>query len=230
LSKKYKSGVYAHSSETESEVKECVERHGKTPTALFNDLGLLDNGGGYFHLTHLTNEDITLLAKNKIYSVTNPCSNLKLASGIAELEKQYKAGIKIAIGTDGAASNNALDMFRETYLAAVLAKVKTNDAAAAPADIVLNWAVGNGADAMGLPDSNALEVGKKADFVIIDLAAPNMNPHNNLIKNLVYSGNPSNVLATIIDGKTVYENGEWKTLNVAELNAEANKIIARMKA
>lgn len=229
LAKKYKQPVYTHNSETANEVQGCIERHGKTPTALFEELGIYDFGGGGFHCVHMTDEDLEIFKRRGLWVVTNPCSNSKLASGIAPLYKMYNMGINLAIGTDGPASNNALDMFREMYLASVLQKIRENDAAAMPADAVLKMAVSGSALAMGLTDCDELSEGKKADIAVIDLDQPNMQPLNNTVKNIVFAGSKSNVKMTVSNGVVVYENGEFPTLDKEKIFAKANEIIEEKK-
>ncbi len=225
LAQKYKEPVYTHNSETASEVQGCIERHGMTPTALMESLGMFEYGGGGFHCVHMTDEDIDIFVRRGLWAVTNPCSNLKLASGIAPLAKMNEAGVRLAIGTDGPASNNALDMFREMYLASVLQKVRENDAAAMPAEAVLKAAVSGGALAMGLTDCDVLAEGKKADMMVIDMDRPNMQPVNNIVKNLVFAGTRDNVKMTVSGGVIVYEGGEFPTLDKEKIYAKANEII-----
>ncbi len=229
LARKHKQPLYTHNSETANEVQGCIERHGKTPTALFEELGMFEYGGGGFHCVHMSDEDLEIFKRRGLWAVTNPCSNCKLASGIAPLYKMYNMGIKLAIGTDGPASNNALDMFREMYLASVLQKIKEEDAAAMPADAVLKMAVSGSALAMGLTDCDELAEGKKADIVVIDLAQPNMQPLNNTVKNVVFAGSKSNVKMTVSDGVVVYEDGNFPTLDKEKIFAKANEIIAAKK-
>ncbi len=229
LSEKYQGPVYMHSSESKSEVSGCVERYGVTPTVLFEKLGLLEHGGAHFHCVHMTEEDLTILKKKQIYVVTNPSSNLKLASGIPEIQKMLDMGIPVAIGTDGPASNNCLDMFREMFLVTALAKVKTEDASAVSADEVLRMATVNGAHAMGLIQADVLAEGKFADMIMIDLNQPNMQPLHNIPKNIVYSGSKSNVKMTMINGKILYENGKFHVgTSKEEIYARANEITRRI--
>ena len=148
--------------------------------------------------------------------VTCPGSNSKLASGIAPICKYIDAGLNVAIGTDGPASNNSLDMFKEMTLLYSLQKLTLNDATALPAYTILKMATVNGAKAMGLNDSDVLEVGKKADLIEIDLHRPNMQPINNIISNLVYSGSKENVKMTMIDGRILYREGKFFTKERAE--------------
>ena len=201
--------VWSHNSETESEVNECVKRHGATPTRLFDDLGLYDYGGGGYHCVWMTDDDIDIFRARGLTAVLNAGSNGKLASGIPPLGRFLDAGVKLAVGTDGPASNNALDMFREMYLINILAKLDEGDAAAGDPARILEAAVGGGARAMGLADCDRIAPGKQADLIVIDLHRPNMRPEHNIVKNLVYSGNPGNVRMTMIAGKVLYENGAF---------------------
>lgn len=201
--------VWSHNSETRSEVEQCVDRHGTTPTRLFDDLGLFDYGGGGFHCVWMTDEDVDIFRRRGLYAVLNACSNGKLASGIAPLRRFMDAGVRLAVGTDGPASNNALDMFREMYLINILAKLAEKDAAAGDPGLILEAAVGGGARAMGLADCDCIAEGKQADLIVVDMHRPNMRPVNNIVKNLVYSGNPGNVLMTMIAGVIRYEKGEF---------------------
>lgn len=210
LAAKYEAPVYTHNSETRREVEQCLERTGKTPTAYLDGLGMFDYGGGGYHCVYMTEEDLQIFADRGLSAVTNPASNLKLASGVAPIRRMLEKGINIGIGTDGPASNNCLDMFREMFLVTGLAKLKDMDASAVDASKVLYMATVGGARAMGLTDCDTLEPGKLADLVMIDLHQPNMQPLNNIPKNLVYSGSKQNVAMTMVNGKILYENGEFR--------------------
>ena len=230
LAEKHEAPVFTHSSETKSEVEGCLERYGKTPTELFEELGLFNYGGGGFHSVWMSENDLEIYKKHGIWAVINAGSNSKLASGIAPLEKMQKAGINTAIGTDGPSSNNALDMFREMYLAAVTQKLKTSDAAACDAAELLKSATVGGAHCMGLYNCDIIYTGKKADLTVIDLHRPNMQPINNIIKNIVYSGSKENVKLTMINGKILYENGEFIGTDIEKIYYEAQKITDRLKS
>lgn len=230
LAEKHEAPVFTHSSETKSEVEGCLERYGKTPTELFEELGLFNYGGGGFHSVWMSENDLEIYKKHGIWAVINAGSNSKLASGIAPLEKMQKAGIDTAIGTDGPSSNNALDMFREMYLAAVTQKLKTSDAAACDAAELLKSATVGGAHCMGLYNCDIIDTGKKADLTVIDLHRPNMQPINNIIKNIVYSGSKENVKLTMINGKILYENGEFIGTDIEKIYYEAQKITDRLKS
>lgn len=230
LGQKYKTGVYAHNSETKNEVQGCIERYGVTPTVLMDQLGMFEYGGGGFHCVHMSEEDLRICKEKGVWVVTNPSSNVKLASGIAQIDKMLKAGIGLAIGTDGPASNNCLDMFREMFLVTALQKVSLEDASAVDAIDVLKMATVGGAKAMGLNNCDTLAVGKKADIIMLDLMQPNMQPLNNIAKNVVYSGSKQNVKMTMIDGKILYMDGKFTIgIEPEEIYRKANESIERMK-
>ncbi|MCR4868510.1 5-methylthioadenosine/S-adenosylhomocysteine deaminase [Lachnospiraceae bacterium C10] len=229
LAHKYKSPVFLHNAETKREVAECKERWGMTPTALTDALDLYRFGGGGYHMVHMEEADFEIMKKRNLFAVTNPCSNLKLASGIAPIKRYLDENIPLAIGTDGPASNNALDFFREMYLMTALAKVREEDASCVPAEEVLYAATAGGAHAMNLTDCDRLAVGKKADLVMIDLNQPNMQPENNLVKNLVYSGSKSNVKLTMVNGQILYKDHQFRIgFDPKEIYDRANAIISRM--
>ncbi|MCM1155202.1 MAG: amidohydrolase [Roseburia sp.] len=209
LSHKYKAPVFAHISETASEVEECRKRYGMTPPVFLDSLGMFAYGGGGYHCVHMTKEDMDVFAGKGLYVVTNPASNAKLASGTAPINEYLQRGIPVAIGTDGPASNNALDMFREMFLVTALAKLRENDASAVDAWEVLKMATVNGSKAMGLPETDVLAEGKLADIIMLDLKQPNMRPFHNIPKNIVYSGSKQNVKMTMINGSILYENGRF---------------------
>lgn len=223
LAHKYKAPVFAHISETAEEVVGCRERYGVTPAVLFEKLGIYDFGGGGFHCVWFTDEDREIFKKRGLWSVFNACSNLKLASGITPVHKFVKDGMNIAIGTDGAGSNNALSMFREMYLDCVLSNVETKNAAAVDPFTILKAGTSGGALCMGLTDCDVLDAGKKADIIMIDMNKPSMQPENNIVRNIVYSGDNSVVKMTMIDGKILYEDGKFNTLDLDEVIRECNK-------
>lgn len=166
-----------------------------------------------------------------MYAVTNPASNAKLASGIAPITAFLKEGVPVAIGTDGPASNNCLDMFREMFLVTGLAKLREKDAAAVDAADVLKMATVNGAHAMGLYDADILAEGKLADIILIDLNQPNMQPVNNIVKNIVYSGSKQNVSMTMVGGRILYEKGKFLTAEKPEdIYRKANEIIRKIES
>lgn len=230
LSEKYQAPVFTHNSETRDEVDGCIERHGMTPTAYLDSLGMFRYGGGGYHCVHMTDEDLDIFRDRGLTAVTNSGSNVKLASGIARITDMMDRGIDLAVGTDGPASNNCLDMFREMFLVTALGKIRENDASAVSADRVLLMAVRGGARAMGLEECNCLAVGKLADLVMIDLQQPNMQPLNHIVKNLVYSGSKQNVKLTMVNGRVLYEDGKFDIgVEPGVVYEMANEIIGRMK-
>lgn len=221
LAKKYHAPVYTHNSESRLEVEQCIERTGMTPTVYMDQLGLFEYGGGLYHCVHMTKEDFDVIKEHGISVITNPASNLKLASGIAPINQMINEGINIAIGTDGPASNNCLDMFREMFLVTALAKYRETDASAVDAQKVLKMATVGGAKAMNLSECDVLKEGKQADLIMIDLNQPNMHPIHNIQKNIVYSGSKQNVKMTMVAGRILYENGEFS------IGEDADKIYER---
>ena len=231
MAHKYKAPIFAHNSETKSEVEECIGRYGLTPTQLMDELGMFEYGGGGYHCCYFDDKDIEIFKKRNLSIVTNPASNLKLASGIAPISKYMEAGINIGIGTDGAGSNNCLDMFREMFLVTGLAKVHDMDASSVDAVKVLEMATKGGAKAMGLNRCETLSEGSLADMIMLDLKQPNMQPVNNIVKNIVYSGSKQNVMMTMINGEILYENGIYHIgCDVDQLYDECNRIANRFKA
>lgn len=211
LAHRYKEPVYAHIAETGKEVEECRGRYGMTPVVFLDSLGMFAFGGGGYHCVHMTEEDMEIFRRRRLYVITNPASNLKLASGIAPIAEYERRGIPVAIGTDGPASNNCLDMFKEMFLVSGLSKFREGDAASIDAEDVLAMATVQGAGAMRLTRADVLKKGKLADLILIDLRQPNMQPIHNIPKNLVYSGSKSNVQMTMIHGRILYYKGEFRT-------------------
>lgn len=229
LAHKYSAPVYMHLAETKAEVQGCKERHGVTPAVFFETLGLFDFGGGGYHCVHMTEDDIAVFQRRRLYAVTNPASNAKLASGIAPIKTYVEKKIPVAIGTDGPASNNCLDMFREMFLVAGLSNIVTEDAASIPTMEILNMATVNGAHAMGLKDCDVLAKDKLADIIMIDLHQPNMQPIHNIAKNIVYSGSKANVAMTMVHGKILYRNGAFfMGQDPEEIYATCDKIAQRI--
>ena len=229
LAHRYKAPVYTHLAETEREVENCRERYGMTPAVFLDSLGMFEYGGGGYHCVHMTDQDLEVFRGRGLYAVTNPASNLKLASGIAPVAEFVRRGIPVAVGTDGPASNNCLDMFREMFLISGLSKIREGDAASLDAALVLHMATVGGAGVMGLENADILAAGKLADLILIDLNQPNMQPVHNIAKNLVYSGSKSNVRMTMINGRILYRDGEFYVGDSPEhIYAECEKIVNRI--
>ena len=231
LAHKDKQPMYTHNSETKVEFDECVGRYGVSPTVFLDSLGLFDFGGGGYHCVYLTDEDIEIFKKHDMSVISNPGSNTKLASGIAPIQKFIDSGLNVALGTDGPSSNNCLDMFREMFLVTGLAKLRENNASAVDALTVLKMATKNGAKAMLLDDCDVLAKGKQADMIMIDLCKPNMQPLNDIARNIVFSGSKQNVKMTMVAGKILYEDGKYNIgIDEETVYKEANDIITRLKA
>lgn len=206
-----KAPFFVHVSENQKEVDDCYKERGMSPVQFLDKNGAYDYGGGGYHCCFFNDEDIEIFKRHNCSVVTCPGSNSKLASGIAPISKYLEEGINVAIGTDGPASNNCLDMFKEMSLLFSLQKLTLKNPAALPAFEILKMATVNGAKAMGLKDCDILEVGKKADIIEIDLSRPNMHPFNNIVNNIVYSGSKENIKMTMINGKILYMNGKFFT-------------------
>ena len=221
LSHKYHAPVYTHNSETKAEVQGCIDRYGMTPTTFLDSIGMFDYGGGGFHCVHMTPQDLEVFLDKDLFVVTNPSSNVKLASGIAPLTQMHDMGIHLAIGTDGPASNNCLDMFREMFLTTALQKVSLEDAAAMDAHLVLHMATAGGAMAMQLPDCDVIAPGKKADLIVIDPHGPSMMPVNDKIAALVTAMHSANIQSTMCDGKWLMRDRKILTLDEEAILKEA---------
>ena len=207
--------VHLHVSETEREHRECLARHGKTPIAYLAGTGLFACGGYAAHGVWCTDDDFRIMRELNVTLVHNPTSNLKLGSGIARIPEALAAGVNVALGTDGCASNDNLDIFEEMHLASNLPKgVRRDPTVLSPWDVI-EMATKNGARALGLRDSGEIRVGAAADLCVVDLAKPHLIPHSpSLIPNLVVNSmHASDVTMTIVDGQVVYDRGQWMTLN-----------------
>lgn len=212
--------IQIHVHETQHEIDESLQQYGERPLVRLNRLGLLGPRTMCVHTTALDDDDIALLKENNCHVVHCPESNLKLASGFAPIQKLRDAGINIAIGTDGTASNNDLDLFSELRTAALLAKAVANDASALPAIAALEMATLGGARALGLDEHiGSLEVGKLADMIAIDFSAIENQPFYHPVSQLVYSNTGSRVSHAWVAGKLLMENRQPTTINLQELKA-----------
>ena len=216
---------HIHLSETKSEHENCKQKYGKTPARVFYDAGAMDAQTLFAHCVWIEPSDIELF-KEKGASVAHcPASNLKLGSGVCDTYALLQSGINVAIGTDSAASNNSLDMLREMYLAAILPKGINNKADIITPKQILKMATRNGALAQGREDCGLVKEGFKADVIVLDLNKPNMYPDFDVINNIVYSANSSDVLLTMVDGEVLYRNGEFKYIDVEKVGFECNRIV-----
>ncbi len=220
--------IHTHISESLSENETIRAGYSCTPTELMDKTGLLTDKTIAAHCVHLADSDIALLAKRGVHVVTNPVSNLKLANGVAPVPKLLRAGINVAVGTDGASSNNALNMFRELSLLTILHKGVSGDPQAITAREGFDMATKNGAKALGLSNLGEIKTGMKADLSILDLDRPNMQPLNDPIAALAYSANGSEVETVMVGGRIVMENGLFTTIDKERALFEVHKICERI--
>ncbi|MCQ2241361.1 amidohydrolase [Treponema sp.] len=221
--------IHAHLSETEKEQTECKERHeGKTPAEFMENAGVLESQCQFAHCVYVTEEDEELLKKAGSFLIHNPSSNLKLGSGIAPVKRWVEKGLKVCIGTDGASSNNNLDMMEEIHVAALLCRGATKDANAVSAADIVKMATVNGALAQGRKDCGAIKVGNKADIIVFDLMTPNMQPDFDTLANVVFSAQSSNIVMNMIDGRVVYRDGNFAFINKEEVYKEVNERLGRI--
>ena len=213
--------IHVHLSETKDEVEKCQRIYGKSPVALLDDLGVFDCGTLAAHCVWVSEQDIRILAEKKVRVVHNPSSNLKLASGAAPVSAMLEAGVTVALGTDGATSNNKLDMLEEIRLASFLQKLDRMDPTALPSRQVLQMAHQGGAAAIGQGDvSGRIESGYKADLTIYNTTAPHWCPQHDLASILTYAAASADVSHTLVDGRVLYRNGEFTTIDIAKVKAE----------
>ncbi len=209
--------MQTHLSETEKEHEACIARYGMTPTEFYASCGLFNAPTTCAHGVWLTEHDMELLASNGATVAHNPCSNLKLGSGIAPITRMLEKGVNVGLGTDGAASNNALDLFREMYIASILAKGREKDPTCGEAHTVLKMATENGALAQRRDKCGKIEVGYAADLVLLDTDAIHNIPSYDAAYTAVYSAKSTDVLITMVDGKILYENGVYTTLDIEKI-------------
>lgn len=228
FAKKHNLDVSVHLSETLKEVGDCTVFHKQTPPEYLESLGFFDRNALCYHCVHMDKDDLQILANYGASVATCPSSNIKLASGIAPVYAMINKGINITIGTDGAASNNSLDMFKEMFLVATLSKVNIYNAAAVTAKQVLAMATKNGAMALGF-NTGEIKVDKLADIILIDINQPHFYPHDNLLSALVYSAKSSDVYLTMVGGNVLYENNKFNVgMPASEIYTKCNEIRRRI--
>ena len=226
LSKELGIGSHVHLAETQTEQDNCMAQHGVSPTEYLEKEGLFSTKTLAAHCVVMSDHDIEILAKNGVSVAHNPQSNMKLASGIAPVKKMLEAGVNVSIGTDGASSNNDLDMWEEMRTASLLQKVNTHDPCAIPAYTALQMATVNGAKAIGREGELGVIVpGALADILLVDIQKPHLYPHTNLISELVYSTHASDVDTVIVNGRIVVKNRKCLSMNAEEVCSTAQKHI-----
>lgn len=215
--------VHIHMNETQAEIKQMAEQYGKRPFKYIEDIGLFDMPAIAAHCVWLDEEDIDIMKKHNITAVHNPGSNMKLASGISPVPRLISEGINVALGTDGASSNNNLDMLEEVRLAAMLHKVNQFDPLAIPAQDALKLGTENGAKALLLHGVGTIAVGNKADIVLYNMNRPEWVPRHDLVSLLVYSASSASVDTVLCNGKVIMEKGEVLTMDEERIMYEAQE-------
>ncbi|QGY41150.1 amidohydrolase family protein [Pseudodesulfovibrio cashew] len=210
-----------HLAESPEETAVCLEKYGKRPVALLHGLGLLSGRTTLHHCVDVTDEEIAILAETGTKVVHNPASNLKLCSGISPVQKLLDAGVVVGLGTDGASSNNQLNMFRDMALAALLGKVRHEDASALSAQSALDMATRGSAECLGWQGLGRIEKGCPADMIALDLNSPNLMPVFNPVSHAVYASTGMEVCMTMVAGEVLYLYGDYRTMDVHELRNEA---------
>lgn len=213
----------AHMSETQKEVADCIERHGVTPIKWFEQLGAFKNPTFAAHCVWVNDDDVRILRENNVTVVHCPSSNMKLGSGFAPIPRYLKEGVNVALGTDGAASNNNLDLIEEMHLASIIHNGYTNDSTVMNSEEVIKIATGRSTLPVG-----KLTVGDTADIFAIDTAKPHLTPNVDDTALLCYAANGSDVCMTMVDGNILYENGEFFTLDKERILFDANQAVKQI--
>lgn len=223
--------MQVHVSETQSEHEECKQRHGgMTPVEYLNHYGLFDTPTTTAHCVWIEEKDYDILKEKGVTVVCNPISNLKLASGVANVDKLMKKGINVTIGTDSVASNNSLNFIEEMKVFAIAPKMMFKAPETVTPLEVVKAATVNGARAQGRMDCGLLKEGYKADLIMIDISGGHFHPVHNLLNNLIYSASGSDVVMTMVDGKVLYENGEYKTIDIEKTIYEVERLTKEILA
>ncbi len=217
---------HIHLSESETEVKDCFDKYGKSPVKLLADIGFLDDRTLLAHCVQLSDEDIDILRSSGAHVITNPASNAKLGNGFAPVLAMKERGINLCIGTDGPASNNTLNMFREMGMLSLIHKGISRSPVALPADFVIRAATENAARALHEEGRlGVIKEGARADLAFIDLDAVSLFPNNNIVSSLCYSANGSEVCDVMIDGKFVMQGRQLLTIDKERVYYEVNKLV-----
>ena len=231
LADEYNMGIHIHVSETQKEINDITDEKGLRPFEYLDKIGFLGPDVVAAHSVWLSDNEIEIIKKNNVKVSHNPCSNMKLASGVAPVSKLIENDICVSIGTDGASSNNNLDLIEELKTASLLQKVSTLDPKVLTSDEAIAMGTIKGAEALGLDSEiGSIEVGKKADIILIDTNSANMVPDSStLSSNVIYSANGSNVDTTICNGKILMENKKLSVLDEQEIYEKARKAIKELK-
>jgi 5-methylthioadenosine/S-adenosylhomocysteine deaminase len=218
--------IHVHVSETYLEHEECKQRHeGRTPSEYFRDCGLFDRPATAAHCVWLENQDFEILKEKGVTVACNPISNIKLASGTCNVPKLFDMGINVALGTDGVASNNSLNFMEDMKFFALLPKGFHQRLTSVSPEDVLRVATSNGALSQGRTDTGILKTGYKADLIMLDIGGPSMHPMHDLVSNIVLAASGSDVIMTMVDGKVLYKQGEFLTLDIEKVIYQADKSV-----
>jgi len=219
-----------HASESKGELEMVFEKYGKTPIEVLDSFGLLGKRTLLAHCVHLSDAEIERLSASGTSVAHCPSSNLKLSSGIARVAEMLERGVNVAIGTDGAASNNDLDLFHEAQLAALVQKGVTGNPRVLPAEKAFAMLTIDGARAIGLEDKiGSIEIGKFADLTVVDFSSANLTPCHNYYSNLIYAISPADVTDVMVEGRLLMKDREMLTLDATEVIAKANAIAKRIE-
>lgn len=220
--------MHVHVSETAFEHEECKKKYGMTPVEYLDRQGIFDTKATAAHCVWIEGDDYEILKEKGVTVAVNPISNLKLSSGVCNVPKLLEEGINVAIGTDSVASNNNLDFIEEMKVFAVSSKEKFKDPTAVTSAETIYAATFGGAKSQGRWDCGKIEEGCKADLIVLDISGPHMHPVHDLITNIVYSASGSDVVLTMADGKVLYEDGEYKTIDIEKTIAGVERSAKRI--
>ena len=222
--------ISIHMSESPFELQYSKDTYGLTSIELFESIGFLDGPTIGAHVVWPTEAEISILAERKVGVIHNPTSNMKIASGISPVSEMLQAGVRVGLGTDGAASNNDLDMWEEMRLAAFLQKVDRMDPEVMSASTVLTMATRGGAEAIGLGDSvGSLAVGMRADIIQVSFDDVHFIPTYDVISHLVYVADEQDVSSVVVDGKVLMKNREMLTIDTQRVRREATELAGRIQ-
>lgn len=227
--KAHNANIHLHLSETKAEHEECKQRHGgMTPAAWFEHCGVFDSPTTAAHCVWVEDSDIEIFKRRGVNVSLNPASNMKLASGFAPVQKMLDAGVNLSMGTDGMASNNTHNMLQSAYLLACSQKGNALDPTVIPAKDVLRMLTSGGAKAQGRDDCGVLAPGKKADLIVMNIDTLWMTPVYDMAVNLVYSANAADVVMTMCDGKVLYRDGEYLTIDIEKTKSEVRRCVGEI--
>lgn len=228
LAKELDLNIHTHISETKKEHENCKAKYNLTPVQYFQKLGLFDQPVTAAHCVYIEGEDFDILREKQATAVHNISSNLKLGSGFAPIKEMLARGVNVSLGTDGASSNNNLNMLEEIHLAAMVNKGVTGDPEFLSVQDILQMATLNGAKSQGREECGVIKEGKRADIIIFDLDRPHLHPIFDVRSNIIYSAQADDIVFSMIDGRVVYQDGEFTSIDVERTMFEADRIKDRI--